>query len=126
LSGLTPEQVLELHEQLLELHGGLPGLRDAGLLESALAQPTQELFGMMRYADVPAQAAVYLDGLVKNHAFNDGNKRTAIGCALLWLAANGWQLPVGDPELFALTVSVAENQLERDELIAWFQAHCHL
>ena len=71
------------------------GLREPGLLESALAQPIQEIFGQRRFSSVPAQAAAYLYYVSRAHAFVDANKRTALNCALVWLAMHDLRLTRG-------------------------------
>ena len=97
--GLTAAQVCDLHDRQLARYGGSPGLRDEGGLESALAQPAQELFGQLRYPTVPTQAAAYLYSVARAHAFVDANKRTALNCALVWLALHELRLDVSQGEL---------------------------
>lgn len=119
--GLTLAEVLELHDRQLTRYGGSPGLREPGLLESALAQPTQELFGQARYPSVPAQAAAYLYFISRAHAFVDANKRTALNCALVWLALHGLRLTLTPDEVFDLTLQVAQGHLTLEEVIERFE-----
>lgn len=121
LKGLSREEVEALHEAQIERYGGSPGLRDAGLLESALAQPVQELFGQRRYPTVPAQAAAYLYYLSRAHAFVDANKRTSLSCALVWLALHDLRLRLSHEELFDLTLAVAQGQLSLEETMEHFE-----
>ena len=80
----TPEflqiaDILEIHQTLIDLFGGMPGIRDEGLLESALSQPQATFFGELLHPTIHEQAAAYLYHIAKNHPFLDGNKRTAYG-----------------------------------------------
>lgn len=86
---LSLDEVVELHDVLLDKFGGLPGFRDKGLLESAIAAPMQYVFGEELHKTVYDKAAAYLFYIAKNHAFNDGNKRTATAAALIFLRHNG-------------------------------------
>ena len=120
--GLTLAEVMDLHDGQISRYGGSPGLRDPGLLESALAQPTQEVFGQQRYPTVAAQAAAYLYFVSRAHAFVDANKRTALNCALVWLALHDLRLSLTGDELFDLTLRVAQGQISLEALAAQFEA----
>ncbi len=89
---LTKEQVLMLHTQLIESTGGCDGIRDEGLLDSALESPFQSFSGEVLYPSVQAKAARLCYGLVKNHAMMDGNKRIGVHAMLVFLAVNGYEL----------------------------------
>lgn len=119
--GLTVTEVQELHDVQAARYGGSPGLRDLGLLESALAQPVQELFGQLRYSTVAAQAAAYLYFIARAHAFMDANKRTALNSALVWLALHGLRLAASQDELFELTLGVAQGQVPLEEAARFFE-----
>jgi death-on-curing protein len=121
--GLSAAEVHALHDTQISRYGGSPGLRDSGLLESALAQPTQELFGQMRFPTVPSQAAAYLYHLARAHAFMDGNKRTALYAALIWLDLHNLHLAATQDELYKLTLEVAQGQLTLEETAQFFEAH---
>ena len=95
---LTAAAVLEIHAAVLAAHGGRPGVRDAALLESAVAAPQATFEGAPLIADAVEIAAAYLFYLCRNHPFVDGNKRTALAACLVFLIANG-RLP--DPRLMA-------------------------
>jgi death-on-curing protein len=95
---LTAAAVLEIHAAVLAAHGGRPGVRDAALLESAVAAPQATFEGAPLIADTVEIAAAYLFYLCRNHPFLDGNKRTALAACLVFLIANG-RLP--DPRLMA-------------------------
>ena len=89
---LTKKQVLMLHTQLIESTGGCDGIRDEGLLDSALESPFQSFSGEELYPSVQAKAARLCYGLVKNHAMMDGNKRIGVHAMLVFLAVNGYEL----------------------------------
>ena len=120
---LTVEAVQAIHTEVLRAHGGSPGLRDAALLESAVAAP-QASFGGAPLIDEPlAIAAAYLFYLCRNHAFVDGNKRTALGACLVVLEANGLLpdpgLPTRDVDAWeSLVLDVAASRLDREQTTA--------
>lgn len=105
-AGLTVQQVLDIHEHLLSLDGGRPGVKDLGSLESALAQPVLEIFGVLRYSNPISQAGAYLYYLARGHAFEDGNKRTATAVMLLWLKLHGHTVVATDGMVEELAVQV--------------------
>ena len=115
---LTVEQVLELHHDSLEAFGGLDGTRDAGLLESAVAAPQASFGGSYLLDSLFEMAAAYLWHLAKNHAFIDGNKRTALSSALVFLDLNGQRIDPDDPALYELTMGVAEGKLDKAAIAA--------
>jgi death-on-curing protein len=113
---LDVEAVIALHQIAVEESGGDPGLRDLGLLESAVAAPAASFGGEWAHDGLFAMAAAYAFHIAKNHAFIDGNKRTAIGAALAFLDVNGYAL---DPalattdRLVAAMVAVATGELDK-------------
>ncbi|MHB8875813.1 MAG: type II toxin-antitoxin system death-on-curing family toxin [Myxococcaceae bacterium] len=113
---LSVEEVLELHRLQLERYGGAPGLRDFGLLESAVAQPAATFEAEYLHDGLYAMAAAYLYHLVKNHPLVDANHRTGLVAALVFLELNGVSIGHGSEELYALTVGVAEDQVPKDEV----------
>lgn len=119
---LTKVAVLAIHEEVLLAHGGAVGIRDEGLLESALAAPQASMFGDPIFKDAIEISAAYLFYICKNHPFLDGNKRTALAAALVFLHENdalhrcNMPLPVDAWE--SLVVSVAAGQLKHEELTA--------
>lgn len=110
-----------LHEESLAEHGGLPGLRDEGLLESALARPHQ----LLAYGepDVAALAAAYGFGLIRNHAFADGNKRAAFLATGLYLGLNGHRLVTSQADATLTMLALAAGDLSEDEFAQWLCAH---
>lgn len=113
--------VLLLHDESLAEHGGAAGLRDAGLLDSALARPQNLLaYGEPDVADL---AAAYGYGLAQNHPFVDGNKRAAFLAVGLFLAINGQRLQVSQAEATLTVLELAAGGLEETEFAAWIRAH---
>lgn len=108
------------HEQLAE-HGGAAGIRDAGLLDSALARP--ENLAAYDDPDVASLAAAYGFGIVRNHPFVDGNKRAALIATELFLALNGFDLVVDDAECVLVVLALAAGELKEEELAAWLRGH---
>lgn len=113
--------VLAVHDEQIAEHGGQPGLRDAGLLESALARPMNA--AAYGEADAPGLAAAYAYGIARNHPFLDGNKRTALVVSELFLELNGWRLNASDTECVLTFVALAAGHLAEPELAAWFRQH---
>jgi len=111
---LDTEDVLEIHALQLAEFGGMPGLRDRGLLESAVAQPQASAFGALIHEDVVAMASAYLFHIVRNHPFADGNKRAGLLAALVFLDLNGYDVPAEAPELYDVTIGVAEGALSKE------------
>lgn len=115
---LTVAQVQEIHTAVLEKFGGLAGVADEGLLESAVAAPQATFFGQSPYEDSTEVAAAYLFFLCRNHPFNDGNKRVALTAAIVFLRLNGVE-PAPDGEAWeALVLDVASSRLDRDQTTA--------
>lgn len=115
---IEKEMVLEIHTRQLDKFGGTPGLRDAGLLDSALAQPQATFSGELLHPTIPAQAAAYLYHLVMNHPFIDGNKRTAFAVMDTFLRINGYRLTLTDEQAYNLVLQVVERKLDKAGLIA--------
>ena len=116
---LPKDLILAVHNRQLAEHGGGAGVRDEGLLESALARP-QNLFAYGE-SDVAALASAYAFGIAKNHPFVDGNKRTAFVACELFLAANGHDLVASDEECLAMMLSLAANEIGEAEFAAWLR-----
>ena len=114
---------LAIHDRQLAEHGGGTGVRDEGLLDSALARP-QQLFA---YGDPPpdlaALAASLAHGLARNHPFVDGNKRTAFVAVELFLALNGWALDAGDADCVMTMLALAAGEIDEPTFAAWLREH---
>ena len=115
---LTCDIVLEIHAEALAQFGGAGGVRDLALLESAVAAPQSSFGGQSPYTDLSEIAAAYLFYLCRNHAFVDGNKRTALGACLVFLRLNGVETPPDSSDWEELTLDVAGSRTDRDETTA--------
>lgn len=115
----TPAETLALHRALIELHGGTPGIRDEGLLLSALAQAEASFGGEFLHRDPFEMAAAYGFHLSQNHPFLDGNKRVALAALLTFLEVNGIEFRVDPEELYAVMIAVADGRLDKPQLAAW-------
>ena len=112
---LTIDIVTEIHLVALEDFGGMDGVREPALLESAVAAPQATFGGEPLYADLIEMAAAYLFFLCRNHPFVDGNKRTALGACLVFLRLNGLEPAKDGPEWESLTLNVASGEFDRQE-----------
>jgi death on curing protein len=121
---LTLDEVLEIHDQQVELYGGSHGLRDAGALESAVATPQATFGGEYLYHTVWMMAAAYLYHLVQNHAFIDGNKRAGANTAMTFLYLNGFELDCTEDELVELVLGVAQGRVFKEEIAVFFEGKC--
>ena len=113
--------LLLLHDESLAEHGGAAGLRDEGLLDSALARPLNQSLYADR--DVAALAAAYGIGLAKNHAFVDGNKRVAFLAVGMFLALNGYRLVASQADATLAVLGVAAGEISEDEFAQWIRSH---
>ncbi len=113
---LSIDEVLELHEDQISSFGGTSGVRDEGLLESALAQPQATFGGQLLHPTISEQAAAYLYHIAMNHPFIDGNKRTAFAVADTFLRLNGWTLNFTDDRAYDLVMQVARGTMAKEEL----------
>ena len=118
---LTREIVLVLHGELLAEHGGGPGLRDDGVLESALARPQQKHH--YEPQDNPALGATYAYGLCSNHPFVDGNKRVALAALDVFLRLNGWALDATEVDAVMTILDLAAGKLTEEALMDWVRAN---
>ena len=117
------EKVLLLHRILIEQTGGEDGVRDMGLLESALAACDATFDGKELFPGKEEKAARLCTGLVSNHAFVDGNKRIGVYVMLTFLEVNGIRLNATDEELVEIGLSLAQSEMKYEELLAWIKAH---
>ena len=112
-------EVLALHRTLIDLYGGSHGVRDEGLLASALAQPEASFGGEYLHGTLAEMAAAYAFHLAKNHPFVDGNQRIAFAMMLTFLEVNDEPFIVDPAELYAGAMAVAEGRLDKPALAAW-------
>lgn len=120
---LTKEQILMLHSELIKMTGGSDGIRDIGLLESALETPFQSYGGEELYPSIQAKAARLCYGLVKNHAMVDGNKRIGVHAMLVFLSVNGYELEYTQRELSDLILDVAADKKQYEDVLQWLLEH---
>ena len=119
---LPKDELIELHERSITRHGGMPGVRDEGLLDSSLAQPRMNVFGEEPFPTLPRKAAAYCFFIVRNHPFFYGNKRAGFAAALHFLLLNG-ATPVFDEEdAFSTITRVAAGEADIEELNAMMDA----
>ena len=123
---LSKEQVILLHEELIIETGGSPGLKDEGMLESALAAPFQTFDGQELFPSIYQKAARLGYGLASNHAFIDGNKRIGAHVMLVFLALNGIGLEYEQDELSDLFMKIAEGYIGYPEILLWVIQHIDL
>ncbi len=120
---LTKEEVLRLHEKLLEKTGGLPGVRDMGMLVSAVLNCMQTFNETELYPTVLEKSARTAFSICKNHPFNDGNKRTAILTMLVILKLNSINLTYSQKELIDLGLGIADGSVNYENIVEWIKQH---
>ncbi|MBQ3682132.1 MAG: type II toxin-antitoxin system death-on-curing family toxin [Succinimonas sp.] len=120
---LTAEQVKALHEQLFFETAGSDGIRDNGLLEAAVLAPFQSFGGREVFPGIMKKAARLGYGLIKNHAFIDGNKRIGVHAMLVFLALNGVALSYTQEELYDIVMKTAAGEADGDDLLRWLLDH---
>ena len=120
---LSKSQLLLIHDQLISETGGSSGLRDEGMLDSALNAPFQTFGGEDVYPSLQKKAARLCFGLVKNHPFVDGNKRIGAHAMLVFLALNGIELQHTQSELSDVILQLAAGEIEATDLLRWILAH---
>lgn len=120
---VSPELVAAIHERQLAEHGGRSGVRDAGLLESALSRPRHLNVYGGESVDIPALAASYAFGIARNHPFVDGNKRTAYVVCRVFLLLNGWDMVDSLVNRYRIFMRLAAGDLDEKDLILWLRDH---
>jgi death-on-curing protein len=118
---LTLDEVLAIHAHQVDRYGGALGIRDAKLLDSALAMPRATFDGELLHGTIFEQAAAYLFHLVKNHPFVDGNKRLGLATALVFLRLNGIRIRATDDELVELVLDVAAGRRSKAEVAVFLR-----
>jgi death on curing protein len=118
---LSDATLLAIHAQQIERFGGAHGVLDHNVVQSALARPLQR-WSYDEHADLADVAASYLVGFARSQGFRDGNKRTGLACALVFLALNGVRLHVDGRELYAITMAVATSTAGDEEVAAYFRS----
>lgn len=119
---IDERDVLTVHDKLLAQHGGMPGLRDLGLLQSALARPRQH-YAYAETIDLIEMAGLYTAGIVRNHPFVDGNKRAGFTAGALFLEMNGFVLTASQPDVIQTVFALAAGELDETGYTAWLRAN---
>ena len=117
------DEVLDIHQELIETFGGSPGVRDLGLLQSALAMPQAGVAGSYFHGDILEMASAYLFHLVRNHPFVDGNKRTGIVAALQFLYLNEIEVTAAGAALEDLVLAVATGTADKGTIASFLRKH---
>ena len=120
---LSKEQILMLHKHLIKNTGGSEGIRDEGMLDSALSNPFQSFGGTELYPSIQAKAAQMCFGLVKNHPMIDGNKRLGAHVMLVFLALNGYELFYTQQELSDMILALASGEIGTEAIMQWIIGH---
>lgn len=123
---LSLEQVIKLHKLQVDEYGGSPGVKDEGLLVSALAQPESGFGDEYFHKDLYEMAAAYLFHLVSNHAFNDGNKRIAASVSAVFLEINEIEVTADEDEFEALVMEAAQSKKTKEEIASFFRSNSRL
>jgi death on curing protein len=121
---LTRDEVVDLHRWALQAYGGADGLRDEGLLESAIHAPQGSFGGIEFYPNVYEKAAALGYSLTKNHAFVDGNKRVGFASMATFLRLNGYEIRCQEDEGVDIMLRLAAGSCGREELVQWLESHC--
>lgn len=120
---LDIDHTLKLHRSLIETYGGVDGIRDTGLLQSALAMPQASFGGEYLHKDLFEMAAAYLYHIVQNHPFLDGNKRAGAAAAIVFLAMNDLDLVADEESLVELVLQVACGNAGKSEIVCFLRMH---
>lgn len=119
---LDLQEVIEVHRDQIERYGGDPGVRDMGLLQSAVAMPGAGVLGQYLHGDIFEMAAAYLFHIVQNHPFVDGNKRAGAASALVFLELNGVRCTAADEAIVDSVLAVAEGHLPKSGVAEFFRS----
>lgn len=120
---LSKEQIIMMQEILVKQTGGLAGIRDEGLLDSAIKTPFQTFAGEELYPTIQKKAACLCYGLVNNHAFIDGNKRIGILAMMTFMELNNLEVKCSDEELISSGLDIASSKSDQEQILSWIIAH---
>jgi death-on-curing protein len=121
---LTLDEVVEIHQQQIDIYGGSAGLRDPAGLQSAVATPQVTFGGEFLHPSIPAMAAAYLFHLCQNHPFIDGNERTGANAAITFLLMQEWEPLFDEEELVNVVLAVASGVMDKAKLTSIFDRRC--
>lgn len=122
---LSAQELLVLHAKIIDETGGLHGVRDVGLLASAVERPQMRFGRKELYRGVFTKAACYFESIARNHAFLDGNKRTAVIATARFLASNGYELNATNRGVVSFALRTANGKADLSEIAAWLKRHSH-
>lgn len=120
---LTGHDGIDIHQRQIQIHGGQDGLRDEGLLLSALAMPQTAFFGEYAHSDIYEMAAAYWFHIVMDHPFVDGNKRTGTAAAIIFLGLNDIELAIDNQTLVEFTLCLAQGQKTKHQIAIFLKEH---
>jgi death-on-curing protein len=121
---LSFEDLVYIHDRIIKESGGLPGIKNEGLVHSALARPFQTAFGKQIHPSIFQKAAALLDSIANHHCFNDASKRTAMAAASFFLFLNQESLLITDAEYEAFMLHVVEDKPSVQDISSWLKKHC--
>ena len=122
LKYLSEEDILLIHNRIIDRIGGLHGIRDRNAIQSAIGQPRQTVFGKELYATLFLKAAVYARNIIAHHPFLDGNKRTGVTAASVFLSENGRAIEAKEGEFYSLAMHIVEDKWDYEEIAEWFES----
>ena len=120
---LSAEQILFIHDRVIRETSGAHGVRDLSGLLSAVGRPQATFEGEELYPDIFSKAAALIESLIGNHPFLDGNKRTGIVAASIFLLRNGFRLEAGQQEILDFTLAISTSEIPTNEISGWFEEH---
>ncbi len=120
---LSAQEVIKIHIVQIESFGGIHGIRDLGLLESAIATPKAQFQDTFLHKNIFEMAAAYMYHIIKNHPFLDGNKRTGMAAGLIFFHTNGYELPWSNQEIYKLGCAIATASITKDQVATLLAAH---
>lgn len=118
---LSIDEIVYINKQNISLFGGIHGIRDFALLDAAVKRPQSSLSGNFLYKDTYTMAAVYAHGLIKNHPFIDGNKRTGMAAALIFLDTNGYEITLSNDDVYDIGIALATSEISYEILAEIFK-----
>lgn len=120
---LTTDDILTIHHQVIKLFGGIDGIRDIGSIDSVINGIYQTFDGVELYPSITDKASFLVYGLIKNHAFADGNKRTGVAAMLVFLQMQGSNVEFTNEELIDLGLSIAKSEFKQPDISEWIESH---
>jgi death on curing protein len=122
LKYLSEEDILLIHTRVIDRVGGLHGIRDRNAVKSVTVQPRQAVFGKELYSTIFLKAAVYVRNIIAHHPFLDGNKRTGVTTASVFLSENDHAIVAKEGEFYSLALHIAEDKWDYEEIAKWFES----